>query len=112
MGIIPFQYLPGETAESLGLTGKEAITVDLPQNLQPRQTVTAKVLYFCGYSFKFPFQNNPNNIDPSCKQDISITSVLQIRRGSRDNLRIVFHIYPLAQQSCGGDIGSVPYVCM
>ena len=20
--------------------------------------------------------------------------------------------YPLAQQSCGGDIGSVPYVCM
>ena len=21
------------------------------------------------------------------------------------------HYYPLAQQSCGGDIGSVPYVC-
>ena len=26
---------------------------------------------------------------------------------------IFFHTsYPLAQQSCGGDIGSVPYVCM
>ena len=24
----------------------------------------------------------------------------------------VLLIYPLAQQSCGGDIGSVPYVCM
>ena len=23
-----------------------------------------------------------------------------------------FFNYPLAQQSCGGDIGSVPYVCM
>ena len=23
-----------------------------------------------------------------------------------------YHYYPLAQQSCGGDIGSVPYVCM
>ena len=22
------------------------------------------------------------------------------------------YYYPLAQQSCGGDIGSVPYVCM
>ena len=43
MGIIPFQYLPSETAESLGLTGREAITVDLPQNLQPGQTVTAQV---------------------------------------------------------------------
>ena len=43
MGIIPFQYLPGETAESLGLSGKEAITVDLPQNLQPGQAVTAQV---------------------------------------------------------------------
>ena len=24
---------------------------------------------------------------------------------------LILH-YPLAQQSCGGDIGSVPYVCM
>ena len=27
--------------------------------------------------------------------------------GARESI-----FYPLAQQSCGGDIGSVPYVCM
>ena len=43
MGIIPFQYLPGETSETLGLSGKETITVDLPQNLQPEQIVKAQV---------------------------------------------------------------------
>ena len=25
---------------------------------------------------------------------------------------LFWFFYPLAQQSCGGDIGSVPYVCM
>ena len=43
MGIIPFQYLPGETSETLGLSGRETITVDLPQNLQPGQIVIAQV---------------------------------------------------------------------
>ena len=43
MGIIPFQYLEGQTATSLGLTGKETITIDLPQNLQPGQMVEVKV---------------------------------------------------------------------
>ncbi|XP_053387585.1 cytoplasmic aconitate hydratase-like isoform X2 [Mercenaria mercenaria] len=43
MGIIPFQYLDGQNASSLGLTGKETITIDLPQNLQPGQTVDVKL---------------------------------------------------------------------
>ena len=43
MGIIPFQYLHDETSETLGLSGRETITVDLPQNLQPGQIVTAQV---------------------------------------------------------------------
>ena len=30
----------------------------------------------------------------------------------RENLENKRRYYPLAQQSCGGDIGSVPYVCM
>ena len=29
-----------------------------------------------------------------------------------NGLGILYTYYPLAQQSCGGDIGSVPYVCM
>lgn len=43
MGIIPFQYLPGQTADTLGLTGKETYTVELPQKLQAGQTVDVKV---------------------------------------------------------------------
>ena len=30
MGVIPFEYLPGETAESLGLTGLESYSFDFP----------------------------------------------------------------------------------
>ena len=43
MGIIPFQYLDGQTAASLALTGRESLTIDLPQNLQPGQNVDVKV---------------------------------------------------------------------
>ena len=43
MGIIPLQFLPGETAESLGLTGKENYTIQLPSSLQPGQLVNIQV---------------------------------------------------------------------
>ncbi|KAA0723949.1 Cytoplasmic aconitate hydratase [Triplophysa tibetana] len=39
MGIIPLEYLPGDTAESLGLTGRERYTVVIPSQLTPRMTV-------------------------------------------------------------------------
>ncbi|KAG7200609.1 hypothetical protein KM043_001167 [Ampulex compressa] len=40
MGIIPLQYLPGENAESLGLTGMEIYDIAIPENCQPGQRVT------------------------------------------------------------------------
>lgn len=40
MGIIPLQYLPGESAETLGLTGFEAYDIDIPENCQPGEKVT------------------------------------------------------------------------
>lgn len=43
MGIIPLQYLPGQTAESLGLTGKEMYAVTLPADCKPGQTITVQV---------------------------------------------------------------------
>ena len=43
MGIIPLQYLEGQTAESLGLTGKEKYCIELPQDLKPGQKATVKV---------------------------------------------------------------------
>uniref|UniRef100_A0A8C4GKU6 Cytoplasmic aconitate hydratase n=1 Tax=Dicentrarchus labrax TaxID=13489 RepID=A0A8C4GKU6_DICLA len=43
MGVIPLEYLPGNTADSLGLTGRERYTVIIPEPLTPRMTVDVKV---------------------------------------------------------------------
>ncbi|KAK7175866.1 hypothetical protein R3I93_000204 [Phoxinus phoxinus] len=43
MGIIPLEYLPGDSAESLGLTGRERYTVMIPPQLTPRMTVDIKL---------------------------------------------------------------------
>jgi aconitate hydratase len=39
MGILPLQYLPGESATSLGLTGRESFTIEGLADLDPRQDV-------------------------------------------------------------------------
>ena len=43
MGIVPLQYLPGENAGSLGLTGRETFTVRGLGDLRPRQEVLVEV---------------------------------------------------------------------
>ncbi|KAG7461910.1 hypothetical protein MATL_G00196130 [Megalops atlanticus] len=43
MGIIPLEYLPGDTAESLGLTGRERYTIVIPERLTPRTVVDIKL---------------------------------------------------------------------
>ncbi|PSN50110.1 Cytoplasmic aconitate hydratase [Blattella germanica] len=43
MGIVPLQYLPGQNAESLGLTGKETFSIKIPDNIQPLQHLTVEV---------------------------------------------------------------------
>jgi len=40
MGVLPLQFLPGENAASLGLTGREAFTITGMADLKPRQVVT------------------------------------------------------------------------
>ena len=43
MGIIPLCFKPGDDADSLGLTGQERYTIDLPSNvneIRPGQDVT------------------------------------------------------------------------
>jgi aconitate hydratase len=39
MGIIPLQFLPNETAETIGLTGKEDYTIELPNEMKPGQHI-------------------------------------------------------------------------
>ncbi|XP_063082882.1 cytoplasmic aconitate hydratase isoform X2 [Cavia porcellus] len=43
MGVIPLEYLPGENADSLGLTGQERYTIIIPENLTPQMKVQIKL---------------------------------------------------------------------
>uniref|UniRef100_T1J0N8 Cytoplasmic aconitate hydratase n=1 Tax=Strigamia maritima TaxID=126957 RepID=T1J0N8_STRMM len=43
MGIIPLQYLPEQTASTLGLSGKERFNITLPEDLKPGQKLTVEV---------------------------------------------------------------------
>ncbi|XP_023255181.1 cytoplasmic aconitate hydratase-like, partial [Seriola lalandi dorsalis] len=43
MGVIPLEYLSGDTAGSLGLTGTERYTIIIPKQLTPRMTVDVKL---------------------------------------------------------------------
>jgi aconitase A len=54
MGILPLQFKPGESKESLGLTGKETYDiVGIEQGLKPRQEVTVNVTREDGSTFSF-----------------------------------------------------------
>ncbi|XP_066155244.1 cytoplasmic aconitate hydratase-like [Euwallacea fornicatus] len=39
MGLVPLQFLPGQNAVSLGLTGKETYNINLPSDLKPGQHI-------------------------------------------------------------------------
>lgn len=40
MGVLPLQFKKGENAETLGLTGKEVIDVQVDENVKPRDILT------------------------------------------------------------------------
>ncbi|MFB1098659.1 aconitate hydratase AcnA [Terribacillus sp. JSM ZJ617] len=42
MGVLPLQFQPGESADSLGLTGRESIDVSIDENVSPRDIVKVK----------------------------------------------------------------------
>lgn len=43
MGIIPLQFLEGQNAANLKLTGKEKFTIDIPQDAKPHQIITVQL---------------------------------------------------------------------
>jgi len=45
MGIIPLQFLPGQSAETLNLTGREVYNISLPESdLKPGQKIQVEVI--------------------------------------------------------------------
>lgn len=43
MGVVPLQYLEGQSAATLGLTGREGYSIGLPEKLSPGQVVDVKL---------------------------------------------------------------------
>ncbi|MGQ7408763.1 aconitate hydratase AcnA [Streptococcus suis] len=44
MGVLPLQFLEGQTADSLGLTGLETYSIDLPEDVTVGQMVTVRAI--------------------------------------------------------------------
>ena len=42
MGVLPLQFQQGDSAESLGLDGKEEISVEISEDVQPHDLVKVK----------------------------------------------------------------------
>jgi len=53
MGVLPLQYKEGQNAGTLGLTGREALTIDLDDTLRPLQEVTVTATREDGSRFSF-----------------------------------------------------------
>ncbi len=53
MGILPLEFLPGESVSTLGLTGQESFEFELHDKLQPREHITVKAQRQDGSSCTF-----------------------------------------------------------
>ncbi|HET6537546.1 MAG TPA: aconitate hydratase AcnA [Sphingopyxis sp.] len=53
MGVLPLQFLEGQSRETLGLTGDDSFTITGVADLKPRQTVTVQVTRADGSTFSF-----------------------------------------------------------
>ncbi|MGV3769872.1 MAG: aconitate hydratase, partial [Sphingobium phenoxybenzoativorans] len=53
MGVLPLQFNPGDTRETLGLTGNETFTITGVSALKPRQQVEVSVKRADGSAFTF-----------------------------------------------------------
>ncbi|MEY4270236.1 MAG: hypothetical protein RLZZ58_1452, partial [Pseudomonadota bacterium] len=53
MGVLPLQFMDGDTRKTLGLTGDDSFTITGVADLSPRQTVTVNVTRADGSTFAF-----------------------------------------------------------
>jgi aconitate hydratase len=67
MGVLPLQFLPGESAASLGLTGEESFSIrNLDAQLKPNATLTVDVTRPDGSTFSFDTRARvDSNVDVS-----------------------------------------------
>jgi aconitate hydratase len=53
MGVLPLQYKAGDDAASLGLTGREIFSIEIDDQVEPRQELTVDVVNEDGASWQF-----------------------------------------------------------
>ncbi len=53
MGVLPLQYLPGQTAQSIGLDGTETYAVSVPKSLEARQKIEVTAVRTDGTKVQF-----------------------------------------------------------
>jgi aconitate hydratase len=53
MGVLPLEYINGQTADSLGLDGTESILISIDETLQPRQFVEVTAMHDNGLITSF-----------------------------------------------------------
>jgi aconitate hydratase len=57
MGILPLEFMPGESVDSLDLSGGEVFTIDIPQCLAARQVIEVRCVDNSGCSKSFRMQS-------------------------------------------------------
>ncbi|TRY85297.1 hypothetical protein DNTS_035792 [Danionella cerebrum] len=58
MGIAPLQFLPGENADSLELSGKERFSISIPEELTPRHQLTVQMSTGKSFSVEALFETD------------------------------------------------------
>jgi aconitate hydratase len=53
MGVLPLQFVEGESVETLGLTGHERFDIVVPQDLRPLQEITVRAIDDAGEAAEF-----------------------------------------------------------
>jgi aconitate hydratase len=53
MGVLPLQFMDGESADSLGLTGEEAIDIQVDESVRPRDILNVKATHENGTVTEF-----------------------------------------------------------
>jgi aconitate hydratase len=64
MGVLPLEYLPGQTRESLGLTGHETFDVAVDDRVRPRQRLTVTAIH--------PETGKVTTFDAQCRIDTPV----------------------------------------
>lgn len=65
MGILPLQFLEGQSAKTLGLTGREEFTIHIPNDVRPGQVVEIEVYMFILLYFYFSYSKQNSRFKKS-----------------------------------------------